>query len=321
MAWPGRPELWRDRIGDARREYAACANAIAAFEPVTMLCADADAAPSARSALTAAIEIVELPLDDAWLRDSGPMFVLDRGGSRAGVHFRFNAWGGKFSAWARDEAARRLLADRYGDCSYEAPFVLEGGSIAVDGTSTLVTTEQCLLNPNRNPQLSRERLESLLQEFLGVERVVWLGRGLAPDRGSDGHVDLIAAFSGSGELLLQGAPPGDAANAEAMADNRARAEAAGLRVTEMPVLPVIEVDGERVACPHLNLYVCNGAVIVPVARAASDASALSVIEAAFPGREVVPVPATTLASRGGGPHCITQQVPSASSYRVGATAG
>ena len=127
-------------------------------------------------------------------------------------------------------------------------------------------------------------------------------------RGTDGHVDLIAAFAAPGELLLQSAPAGDA-NADPMADNRARAEAAGLRVTEMPVLPFAEIDGRQVACPHLNLYVCTDAVIVPVAGAGSDADALSIIGAAFPGRAVEAVRATTLASRGGGPHCITQQVP------------
>jgi agmatine deiminase len=168
MAWPGRPELWRDQIGATRREYAACANAIAAFEPVTMVCSGARAAASARSALTAGIEIIELPLDDAWLRDSGPVFVLDGNGRRAGVHFRFNAWGRKFPNWACNEAAGGLLARRYGERSYEAPMVLEGGSIAVDGAGALVTTEQCLLNPNRNPQLSREQLEAMLGEFLGV---------------------------------------------------------------------------------------------------------------------------------------------------------
>jgi agmatine deiminase len=157
-----------------------------------------------------------------------------------------------------------------------------------------VTTEQCLLNPNRNRELSREELEAMLAEFLGVERVVWFGRGLVPDRGTDGHVDLIAAFATAGELLLQGAPAGDP-NAEPMAENRARAEAAGLRVTEMPVLPFAEIDGRQVACPHLNLYVCNGAVIVPVAGAASDADALSIIDAAFPGRAVLGVRARTLA--------------------------
>ena len=180
----------------------------------------------------------------------------------------------------------------------------------MDGAGALVTTEQCLLNPTRNPERSWGQLEAMLGEFLGVQRVVWLGRGLVPDRGTDGHVDLIAAFIAPGELLLQGAPPGDA-NAEAMAYNRARVEAAGLRVTEMPVLPAVEIDGRQVVCPHLNLYVCNGAVIAPVAGAASDADALSIIEAAFPRRAVVADRATTLASRGGGPHWITQQLPTA----------
>ena len=312
MAWPCRRELWRRQIEAAKAAYAATANAIAAFEPVTMVCADAGAAAQARAALSAACEIVELPIDDSWLRDSGPVFVLGRHGARAAVHFGFNAWGGRFPPWDRDAAIGRLLAERLGDHVYEAPFVLEGGAIAVDGTGTVITTEQCLLNPNRNPALDREAIELGLRDHLGADRVVWLGRGLAEDRDTDGHVDLIAAFTRDGEVLLQSAPKGHP-DREPMADNRARLEEAGLAVLEFPILPSVEVEGETVVCSHLNFYVCNGALIVPLADATTDDEALERIAHAYPGREAVGVPGAVLAFGGGGPHCITQQVPIASS--------
>ena len=308
MAWPARRELWGPRLADAKREYAGVANAIAAFEPVTMVCADAAAAAEARAACTTAVETVELPIDDSWLRDSGPIFVTGSGGRRAGVHFGFNAWGGKFPPWDRDAEVGGRLVERLGDPCYRAPFVLEGGSIAVDGEGTLLTTEQCLLNPNRNPTMSREQIEDGLREYLGVERIVWLGRGLIEDRDTDGHVDLVAAFTRPGQVLVQTCGP-DNPNHEACTENRERLAEAGIDAVELPLLPYATVEGETIVVAYLNLYLCNGAAIVPLAEQPSDEEALARIVAAYPGREVVGVPGVTLAFGGGGPHCITQQVP------------
>ena len=186
--------------------------------------------------------------------------------------------------------------------------MLEGGSIAVDGHGTLLTTEQCLLNPNRNPSLTREEIEAHLREFLGAQRVVWLGEGLLEDRDTDGHVDLIASFCAVGRALLQAVPEDDP-NFAAMEENRRRAEAAGIEVIPVGQLARVEVAGEPVAVSYLNHYVCNGAVIVPVAGVEDDEPALATIGEAFPHREIVPVPGRVLAYGGGGPHCITQQVP------------
>jgi agmatine deiminase len=308
MGWPCREEIWGDQLQQAKDDYAATANAVAAFEPLTMVCADAQGADEARAALTGEVEVVELPIDDSWLRDSGPIFVLDDEGRRAGVHFGFNSWGEKFKPYDADAAIGGLLVERLGDRCYDAPFVLEGGSVAVDGEGTLLTTEQCLLHPNRNPDLSREEIEQGLRDFLGVEHVVWLGQGLAEDRDTDGHVDLIAAFIAPGRVLLQSTPPGTPSS-ERMADNRSRLVAAGLEVVEFPLLPTLDIGGEEVAVGHLNFYLCNGAVIVPVAGLTTDAEALERIGAAYPDREVVGVPGGVIAFGGGGPHCITQQVP------------
>jgi agmatine deiminase len=310
MAWPTRPELWGDQLEAAGDEYAAVANAIAAFEPVTMVCASAGEAAQARAALSAAVEVLELPIDDSWLRDCGPIFVVDGEGRRAGVHFGFNSWGEKFTPWDRDAAVGGLLVEHVGDECYKAPFVLEGGAIAVDGEGTLLTTEECLLNPNRNPGMSREEIEAGLRDHLGVETIVWLGQGLVEDRDTDGHVDMIAAFTRPGEVLLQTPEPG-APSHERMADNRTRLIAAGLDVVDFPILASVEVGGEAVAVSHLNLYLCNGGAIVPLAGVDTDAEAFERIAAAYSDREVVGVPGRVIAYGGGGPHCITQQVPAA----------
>jgi agmatine deiminase len=308
MAWPCRTELWGELLERARRDHAAVANAVAAFEPVTMVANPGEQAAAARAACAGEVEIVELPIDDSWLRDSGPIFVRGDGGERVGVHFRFNAWGEKFTPWDRDEAAGGALAERYGDRVVDAPFVLEGGSIGVDGEGTLITTEECLLHPNRNPSMSREEIEDGLRAHLGVERVVWLGKGLEEDRDTDGHVDLVAAFTAPGQVLLQAGPPGTE-DEQRMEDNRERLEAAGIDVLRLAVLPHVELAGETIAVSHMNFTLANGAVIVPVSGQDSDDEALRAIGAAYPGREVVGVPGAVLAYGGGGPHCITQQVP------------
>jgi agmatine deiminase len=308
MGWPCRLDLWGETVAQARTDYAAVANAVAAFEPVTMIANPGGDAAAARAACGAGVEIVELGLDDSWLRDCGPIYVFDDDGARVAVHWGFNAWGEKFPPWNQDAAVGGLIATRLGDRGGDSKMVLEGGSVLTDGQGTLLTTEQCLLNPNRNPSMSQAEIEAELSERLGVTRFLWLGHGLVEDRDTDGHVDLIAAFTAPDEVLLQTVPDGNP-NYEHCEENRRRLETAGVTVTELPVLPYAEVAGEMIAASYLNFYICNGAVIVPVAGADTDEQALSVIGAAYRGREVVAVPGTVIAYGGGGPHCITQQVP------------
>lgn len=312
MAWPCRRELWDGQLAAAKAENAGVANAIAAFEPVTMVAGCAADAAEARAACSAAVEVVELPIDDSWMRDNGPIYVVDDPQAptrRAAVHFGFNAWGGKFEGYDRDAAVARTLAERLGDEVFTAPLVLEGGSIAVDGAGTLVTTEQCLLNPNRNPSLDREQIEQHLKDQLGMQRVVWLGQGLVEDRDTDGHVDLIAAFTAPGTILLQTAEPSNP-NHDNMVENRERALAAGLEVVEFPPLAYATVAGEEVVASYLNFYLGDRFVVVPIAgQPERDEEALERIRVAYPGREVVGVPGVVHAFGGGGPHCITQQVP------------
>ncbi|MGC9220971.1 MAG: agmatine deiminase family protein [Solirubrobacteraceae bacterium] len=307
MGWPCRESLWGQTIEQARTDYATVANAIADFEDVTMIAASAADAHAAHAACAGRVQIVEIPIDDSWLRDSGPIYVVD-GQSRTAVHFRFNSWGEKFAPWDKDAAIGELIARELGDQVINAPLVLEGGSVASNGAGVVLTTEQCLLNRNRNPQLTRDQIEQLLGEYLGVKRLVWLGQGLLEDRDTDGHVDLVAAFTPDGRVLVQGVQDGNP-NAPNVEENLGRLADAGLQTVVIPHLPYAEVAGERVAVSYLNLYVCNGAVIVPVAGDESDAEALSIIGSVFPERSVVPVPGRTIAYGGGGPHCITQQVP------------
>jgi agmatine deiminase len=308
MCWPAREKLWGERFAQVEADYAAVANAIAAFEPVLMA-ADPPRAATARRLCGENVEVVEIPLDDSWARDSGPIFVTGAGGERAGVQFGFNGWGEKYAPW--DEDARfatrvlELLGEQRRDATH---LVLEGGSITVDGEGTLITTEQCLLEEHRNPDMEREQIEAELRAQLGVERVVWLGLGLVEDRDTDGHVDNICAFVDPGRVVLQTVADESNPNFANAQDNLRRLRDAGLEVVELPWLPYA---GEDTVVPYTNFYVCNGALIVPTRGAETDAEALALLESLFPGREAVTVPGETLAFGGGGVHCITQQIPAA----------
>jgi agmatine deiminase len=305
MAWPVREELWGPLLDDAKRDYAEIARTIVAYEPVLMVARDGY---DARRHLGSEVEVVELPQDDSWIRDSGPI-VVAAGANRLGVDFAFNGWGGKFGPYDADDALPERLCEYLGIPRERAEIVLEGGSISVDGEGTLVTTEQCLLDPSRNPDLDRDDLEEALQRLLGVERIVWLGKGLVEDEDTDGHVDNVCQFVAPGRVLLQTVSDPRNPNYANLLDNRDRARDAGLDVVELDLLPYEEVRGRPGVVPYTNFYVCNGAVMVPVADQPTDAEALDRIGACFPDREVVPVPGAVLAQGGGGVHCITQQVP------------
>jgi agmatine deiminase len=315
IAWPTRRSLWGDNYDDACAVHVTVARAVAAHEPVTLVAAPADV-HAASIACGPTIEIVALPIDDSWARDSGPIGVVRDDGARGLVDFVFNGWGGKYPPWDQDDALAARVAELLGLTAYRAPFVLEGGSIAVDGEGTLIATEQCLLHANRNPELSRAEIEDGLRAYLGVERVLWIPYGLAEDDDTDGHVDNVACFVAPGVVMVQGCDDPAAPDHDRLAINRrcldgARdAEGRRIEVVEVPVLPRATVGGSDRAVPYLNFYVCNGAVIVPVSGHPADEKMLGLIGSSYPGREVVPVPGAVLAHGGGGVHCITQQVPS-----------
>ena len=311
MQWPSRRELWRDRFEQALDDYAAVARAIAAFERVVMVCNPGES-QRVRDLCGVGVTPLEIPINDSWARDSGPVFVRNAEGSVAAVSFGFNAWGNRWHPHDDDARLGATVARRLGLELFEAPFVLEGGSILVDGEGTVITTEQCLLDPNRNPTWSRQDLEQGLRHYLGVDTVVWLPFGHSLDvgpAGTDGHADGVAAYASPGRVLLEAPTDPESRDTE-----RAAANLKVLRSTPDSrgrTLDVVCVDpGPDTGVSLANHYLANGAVIVPVDGdpdlAAATVAALTEVHA---DRVVVGVPGETLAFGGGGPHCITQQIP------------
>jgi agmatine deiminase len=309
MQWPSRRDLWRSDLSAAKEEYAGVASAIARFEPVLMVC-NPGQAHDVSALCRGDVRPVELPLNDSWARDSGPIFI--RNDDRFAVAgFGFNAWGNRWHPHDDDAALGRRLAELLGVEWIPAPMVLEGGSFYVDGEGTLITTEQCLLNPNRNPHLDRDEIADVLRAFLGVSNVIWLPFGHSTDMGptgTDGHVDGVLQYLAPGRVMLEvvddpSSPEFERGKANLDALRLAR-DAAG-REFDIEILnPGIDAE-----VSFANHYLANGAVIVPVAGIASESQALARLAEIHPDREIVPVPAATIASGGGGPHCITQQIP------------
>lgn len=275
-----------------------------------MLVEPADAADAA-ARCGRAVEISTVALDDAWLRDTGPLVVHAEDGSQRAVDFGFNAWGGKYDSWKLDGAIAAHMADLMEIERLDVTdMVLEGGSIAGDGAGTLLTTERCLLHPNRNRSLSRLEIEDRLGEVLGAERVIWLPDGLVEDDETDGHVDNVAAFVRPGVVLLQGCAQDGNPNREVARANRAVLEAAELAVIEVPELPYCSFGGRSWPVPLLNFYVCNGGLVVPVCDETRSRD-LDTLGEAFGDRDLVTVDAAAIAAGGGGVHCVTMQIPAA----------
>jgi agmatine deiminase len=312
IAWPTaerRDALWGEQLGAARELHALIAHAIARFEPVVLVADPTEADEAAGRIDSVNIEVVAEPIDDSWLRDSGPVFAHAPDGSRHALCFTFTGWGGSFTPFDRDATIAPRLATRLGAPAYDVGIAGEGGALAVDGAGLVVTTERCLLNPNRNPDRSRSEIEAVLKRAMGAENVVWLADGIAEDEGTDGHVDNVVAFFAPGRCLLQGCDDVDNPNHAIARANRKALERAGVEVTEVPVLPYAVVDGITVPVPYVNLYPVNGALLVPVAEHSADPAMLEVISSCYPDRDVIGVPGAVLAYGGGGVHCITQPVP------------
>ncbi len=307
IGFPSDPELWLADLKPAEREVAAFAAAVHADgrgEKVILVAAHDDAAEVARELAPFAEVIVE-KFGDIWLRDTGPI-VLGSGAARRGACFRFNGWGGKYDLEGDQDIGERL-SRRAGLAFSTADWVLEGGAIDHDGTGTVVTTEQCLLNPNRNPGMSRADVETRLRGDLGLERVVWLGEGLLNDH-TDGHVDNLARFVAPGRVVVPRAEPDDP-NAAVYLDAARRLEAAGLEVAAIPSPGLIERDGEIIPASYMNFYIGNAAVVVPIYGAPNDEAAVQAIQLLFPGRTAVGLRADHVLTGGGSFHCISQQLP------------
>jgi len=335
MLWPERPDNWRLGAKPAQRAFTAVATAIAQFEPVVMGVNQRQFL-NARAMLPAQIRVIELSNNDSWMRDVGPTFVINGKGEIRVVDWKFNAWGGikegLYFPWDLDDLVPRKVAEIEGIDRYAAPLVLEGGSIHVDGEGTLLTTEQCLLNPNRNPELSKAEIEAYLKEYTGVEKVIWLGEGVYNDE-TNGHVDNLACFLRPGVIALTWTDdihdPQYPISQDAY-ERLCHARDARGRSFEIvkihqpdPVLITAEeaegVDavegtlprqaGDRMAASYVNFYFCNGGAIVPTFDDPHDQLALETLQHYLPERRVVGVPAREILLGGGNIHCITQQQP------------
>jgi agmatine deiminase len=317
MAWPQRAALWREHFESARADYLRVAQTIAQFEPVTMI-AHPDQADEARFRCGPSIKVVPVPIDDSWLRDSAPTFVVDRTGGRAAAAFTFNAWGGKYHPHDQDAAVGERIAALAGVPAYRSDLVVEGGGFLSDGEGTLITAETCVLNPNRNPGWTKGRAEAELRAMLGVQKVIWLP-GDVMDTETDGHVDGYVAYVRPATVLLEViADPADP-RYPIMAENRKVLEMeTDARGRRFDLLPIAEAPrsaipaGEDGYCrSYVNFYVANGGIVAPAYGIAEDALVSETLRLAYPERKIAMVPLRDLFRGGGGIHCITQQEPAA----------
>lgn len=356
MIWPERPGSWGKDASGAEAAFTEIISELLKVEQVFLLVSE-QALPAARqrleeklsetpeaaSGMAARLSLIEMETDDAWARDVGPTFVLAEDCTRLAVNWRFNAWGGEvdglYARWDKDDAAAKRFAAWLGDEVLDAdPFVLEGGSIHTDGEGTLMVTESCLLSPGRNPQLDKAGIEAVLKKYLGVEKILWLPRGIWMDETNE-HVDNVAAFVGPGEVVLAWTDnEQDPQYALSKLDyeylsGETDAKGRKLKIHKLPIpdVPVCctqaDIDnyifepgedereaGERLAASYVNFYFANGLVLVPQfggVNAESDRRAVQILEALCPDRKVVPFAAGSILRGGGNIHCITQQIPPA----------
>jgi agmatine deiminase len=335
MLWPERGDSWREGAEPAQRAFVEVAAAISQLEPVTMG-VSALHLQRARALLPTTVRVVEMPHDDCWMRDVGPTFVVNQSGELRGVDWPFNAWGGLegglYRPWDQDDAVAARVLEIEGCERYRAPLINEGGAVHVDGEGTALVTEECLLSPNRNPALQRAEIEAYLAAYLGVRKVIWLGKGIVNDE-TDGHIDELACFARPCEICLTWTDderdPQYPISHDAWERLHRETDALGRRftVTKLPMPgPLIRSEaeargvlasesthlrppGERLAASYVNFYVANGGVIMPLLDPRTDELAATRVRGLFPGRRVIGIPAREILLGGGGIHCITQQVP------------
>ena len=316
MAWPARVDLWPN-IEATKKAYADVANTIAEFEPVNLLVLPS-MLDDARAYLSKNVEIIEMSIDDSWTRDSGPNFLINDSGLLAGSTWEFNAWGDKFRPYDQDALMGSRILDLVGVDEYTSTMIAEGGGITVDGEGTVITTESCFPNKNRNPHLTKKEIESELCRTLGASKVIWIP-GDPNETGTDGHIDGIAAFIEPGRILVEISPDSSDPHYR-VGQNNVKAlknikDAKG-RTLEIDFIyegdySVLEFDECR---SYINSYLANGAVIVPGYNHERDLLAVETYQKIYPDREVVQIQISDIAIGGGGIHCITQQQPNITNY-------
>ncbi len=335
MIWPERPDNWRDGGKPVQKAFTEVAKAIVQFEPVTMLVSH-EQYQNARNMLPPEVSVVEMSNNDAWIRDCGPTFLVNDKGDVRAVDWEFNAWGGLYDGlyfpWDKDNQITQKLCEIEGVDTYKPKgFVLEGGSIHVDGEGTVMTTEMCLLSPGRNPGLTKEQIEETLKEYLNAEQVIWLKDGIDPEE-TNGHVDDVACFVKPGEVICiwtedENNPFYDVCRqAYGILSEAVDAKGRNLKIHKltMPRVPVtIQGDftidcvegtiprnkGDICIASYMNFLIVNGGIIFPQYDDEYDQSALKQIQAIFPGRKIVGVNTKEIVYGGGNIHCVTQQMP------------
>lgn len=312
MAWPSNAALWVNGMEEAWRSFAAVVRAILEFEPVSLLVRPADRA-RAFQLCGSAVDYFDYPLDDSWMRDFGPTFVVNGAGNLAGVTWQFNGWG-KYPCDNDQHVATTVLAHE-SIRRIDAPFVLEGGAIHVDGEGTVLTTEQCLLNPNRNPSMSRPEIEAAVLKYLGAKNMIWLPSGLKDDD-TDGHIDELACFVRPGVVLAMVGTDKSDIDYQPLQENLAilkdATDTGGKKLEVVTVeQPRIAYKGnERLSQSYVNFYIANGGIVMPAFNdSPRDSAARSILQDLFPTRKVLQIPGQSLAIGGGNIHCITQQQP------------
>jgi agmatine deiminase len=336
MLWPTRTDTWRAGAKPAQRVFVEVAKAISKFEPVTM-CVSADQFENARAQLPDYIRVIELSSNDAWMRDMGPTFVKNDKGEVRGIDWGFNAWGGLvdglYFPWHLDLHVKKKVLEIEQVKRYDAnELILEGGAITVDGEGTLITTEQCLLNPNRNPGLTREQIEKKLDDYLNIEKVIWLKDGLVGDE-TDGHVDEVVFFVRPGEVAIGWTDDPDHSQYSVLQDaynilkKATDAKGRKLKIHRIHLpdqITLTQSESEEIDFAHnsfrrssevtfistyINCFLCNGGVILPVFDDPQDKVAIESFKKMYPDREIVPVNTREISVAGGNIHCITQQQP------------
>ncbi len=317
ISWPVKTSLiYPDNYELVCDNYASIIRGISAYETVTVI-ANEDSLSLAKSLCGDHIEYLVIPHNDAWCRDNGPTFLVNNQGERSAVNWNFNAWGEKYLPYDLDNQVAPSILDHFHISRFDSTIVLEGGSIHVDGEGTLLTTKECLLNPNRNPSLTQEEIEKELKERLNISSIIWLEQGLFGDE-TDGHVDNVACFAKPGTILLQTCSDPNDPNYEISQQHlnvlSQSIDAAGrsIEIIEIPQPPARYYEGERLTLSYLNFYFVNNGIILPVFgedAAQADQVAIDILSKVFPTRKITPINTSALITEGGNIHCITQQMP------------
>lgn len=321
LAWPHDYDTWPQEIHDVETAYLQMIAELHQDENVRILVGstreeDAVLKKCKERGISKNISLYLVPTNSVWIRDYGPLFVTHSGGNKAVVNCQFNAWGKKYHSFKQDDEVPSKIAQFLNLTQFKADLILEGGSIDVNGEGTLLTTEECLLNPNRNPNMNRKTIEQFLKDFFGIKKIIWLGRGIEGDD-TDGHIDEVARFAAADKIVLNSDQTGHAANDRHMKDNWQRLKyetgqnGKPLELVALPMPKRMEHNGTALPGSYTNFYIGNGCVLVPSFKDPNDGKALSILRDLFPKRRVVGVPAIPLIYGQGAIHCATQQEPNA----------